>query len=843
MFSAVYERQLEGTTHGRHPLLAVIASGISVPAVATRWQLTLQTQLQRRLTMITDVRASKLFLLLHLGESVAGIARRLEMGEKTIRKYSDADLLPSQISLPVRTYRTRPDPLEEFWSEIEERLQQDRRLKPYALLDWLKQKYNAPGAEPRVTDSIRRTLERRVQRWKLEHGVEQEVTFPQVHHAGDVMAFDFVVMNSLKITIGGKPFDHMMFHAVFTYSNWEYVHVCHSESFEALSAGLQDALHRAGGVPRRVRSDSLSAAVNNLSSDKEFAAQYRKLLDHYGLKGHRINVRKPHENGDVESSHGHFKDALDQALRLRGSRDFDSVDDFLTFARQLTTRRNGSREKLFREEAAALNPLPPQRRSTCTPVSVTIKSDSIIRVKRNVYSVSSKYIGLKLEVRIHQDHLELWYQNECVERMPRQFGCGKEAIDFRHVIDSLVRKPGAFVNYKYVNHMYPTTRFRMAYDQLLSNTTEASAIKQYLKLLYAAKHEGLDLVDDTLRWCLTTGTAIQADKVLKLVAAKQQLPAPTDVQVDAPDLSVFDSLLQHKDVYHDQDANHVNTQAADIETKAELAAYDRHVEAAGSTQRVATPDVSREPHVDGRSSGAGALDPHAVPRGPGDEGMSDETPESHSSPHAKRPSVSREDVGPVQLVSAATARIPAIGNTSTGRLLGSSRQLAGVWETRFGENDAALCVGGSARETRSSSLLLNLSDASPGTVTRETGPASGASDQEASQVRSPDHRRLGLRPAESRGDGSSVHTAVREIRTRQCTREFQPALFKMGADLQGPHDDRGCDRPTDSSLGDHRAQCPQLSTRGGQEETTQIKRLKNWIKNLRLIVFQRSSCR
>ena len=793
--------------------------------------------------MITDVRASKLFLLLHEGESVAGIARRLKMSEKTIRKYRDADLLPSQIERPVRTYRTRPDPLAEFWPEIEERLQHDRRLKPYALLDWLKQKYNTPDGEPRVTDSIRRTLERRVQRWKLEHGVEQEVTFAQVHHAGDVIAFDFVVMNSMKVTIGGKPFDHMMFHAVFTYSNWEYVHVCHSESFEALSAGLQDALYRAGGVPRRVRSDSLSAAVNNLSSDREFATGYQELLDHYGLQGHRINVRKPHENGDVESSHGHFKDALDQALRLRGSRDFDSVDDFVAFARQLATRRNGSREDLFREEAAALNPLPPQRRSTCTSVTVTVKSDSIIRVKQNVYSVSSKYIGLKLEVRIHQDHLELWYQNECVERMPRQFGCGKEAIDFRHVIDSLVRKPGAFANYKYVSHMYPTTRFRMAYDQLLSNTTEASAIKQYLKLLHAGKHEGLEVVDETLRWCLAAGTAIQADEVLKLVAAKQQLPAPTDVQVDAPDLSVFDSLLQHKDVYHDQDDNNVNTQAADIEIQTELAVYDRHVEATGSTQGAAAPNIPGEPHTDGRASGAGELDSHPVPRGPGGEGMSGETPESHCSSHAKCASVSGEDMGSVRLVSTATPRDSAIRNAPAGRLLRSSRQLVGVRTSRFGENDVAQRVGGSAREARSSRLLLDLSDAGPGTVTRQTGPETGASDQEAPSVRSLDHRRLGLRPAESRGNGSSVHLVVREIRTRQCARQLEPALLKMGADIQGSHDDRGCDRPTDSSLGDHRAQHPQLSTRGGQEETTQAKSIKGWIKNLGRNIFQRSSCR
>ena len=166
--------------------------------------------------MITDVRASQLFLLLHEGESVAGIAGRLEMSEKTIRKYRNAGLLPSQMERPQRTYRTRPDPLEEFWSEIEERLEHDSRLKPYAILDWLKQKYNSPAGELCVTDSIRRTLERRVQRWKLEHDVQQEVMFAQVHHAGDVIAFDFVVMNSLKVTIGGKPFDHMMFHAVFT---------------------------------------------------------------------------------------------------------------------------------------------------------------------------------------------------------------------------------------------------------------------------------------------------------------------------------------------------------------------------------------------------------------------------------------------------------------------------------------------------------------------------------------------------------------------------------------------------------------------------------------------------
>ena len=780
--------------------------------------------------MITDVRASKLFLLLQEGQSVARIARRLKMSEKTIRKYRDLDQLPSQLDRPQRNYRTRQDPLEKFWEEIETRLQQDPKLKPYAILDWLKQKYNSPEGEPRVTDSIRRTLERRVQRWRLEHGVQQEVKFPQVHHPGDVIAFDFVVMNSLKITVGGKPFDHMMFHSVFTYSNWEYVHLCHSESFEALSTGLQDALHRAGGVPRRVRSDSLSAAVNNLSNDKEFAKQYRDLLGHYGVQGHRINVRKPHENGDVESSHGHFKDALDQALRLRCSRDFASVDDYLKFVRELIGRRNAQREPKFREEIPTLGPLPPQRRSTCTSSLVTVKSDSVIRVKRNAYSVDSKYIGLQLEVRIHQDHLELWYQNKCLERLPRQLGYNKEAIDFRHVIDSLIRKPGAFVNYKYVNHMYPTTRFRIAYDTLRKNTTDASAVKQYLQLLHAAKHEGLDVVDDVLRWFLSTGQGIQVAAVLDVVASKQQLPAPTDVDVDAPNLSDFDSLLQHKDVYDDQETQHVEPQVQDDESSRGLAAYDRHREAAGATEGVTTTDVPRMSSVDGRASGAGTMDSHPIPSGPGREGMPNQNSESRPAFDAQCQAVGWQDVGPSQLVTVAAASHATVRDAFPGRLLGSPRQPVDLREARLGKNNAVICVGGPTGEARSSSALLDLPDVGSGVVARQAGPTLRACDQEAPQVRRLDHRRFGLRSTESRGDGSVVHSAGGTIRTGQRSGQFESSFFKMGANLQRPDDDRRCDRPTDPSLRHHRTQHLQLSTRRSKATTTKSNPIKSCIQ-------------
>jgi hypothetical protein len=770
-----------------------------------------------------------MFSMLHQGHSVADIARRLKMGQRTIRDYRDADILPSQRERHPRDYRTREDPLESFWPEIEELLKEDPRLRPFALLDWLKQKYNPPAEGPgevRVTDSIRRTLERRVQQWKLQHGVQQEVHFPQVHHPGDVIAFDFVVLNDLRITIQGRPYDHMLFHAVFTYSNWEYIHLCHSESFEALATGLQDALHCAGGVPRRVRSDSLSAAVNNLSSDKEFATQYQTLLAHYGVRGHRINVRRPHENGDVESAHGHLKSWLDQALRLRGHRDFADQDEYLAFLKQLVARRNDTRGSVFRKECEALEPLPHQRLSTSTPVRVTIKSDCVLRIKRNSYSVSSKYIGLEMDVLIHQDHLELWYRNECLEHLPRLFGQGKERIDFRHVIDSLVRKPGAFANYKYVNHLYPTTQFRMAYDQLLAGTSEKAAVKQYLKILHAAKHEGLDVVDDVLRWFFSKGKTITATEVMAVVESKQQIPSPTDVNVEAPDLGTFDSLLLHKDVYDEEatrvDDNEADPQQAGIEESClideQLEAYDRHVAAAGSIEGTASADVPGVASGDCGTGGPREMDAHPVPLGSDGEGMPSETSESHRAFDEEFTSADGKDLGTISMDSSSAACDATVRDASQRCVLGSPGQSAAVRETGEWQDEFVVRSGRPTGEARPLGLLFDVSDVGSGIAASEAGPALGAVRQEAAQVRSADHRRPGLCSAEPRRDGGLVHPVVGTLRAGQCAVKQQPTVLQVGADLQGPDDDRCGDRSFDPPLGDHRTEHPQLSPRSGQAE-------------------------
>ena len=258
--------------------------------------------------MIQDGQVRKLWRVLSRGDSLASAARKTGMDEKTARKYQDSQKLPSASRSP-RTWRTRTDPFAEVWAEVQERLEAEPRLRAFTLFGWLQDRYRG-----RFSESQRRTFERRLRDWRARHGRGREVMFPQVHDPGGLGASDFTSMNSLGVTIAGQPFDHMVYHFTLTYSNWESTTVCFSESFEALSRGLQEAFWRLGGVPGKHRSDSLSAAVNNLSEDREFRRRYRDLMDYYQVEPQRINVRKAHENGDVESSHGHFKTAVEQAL-------------------------------------------------------------------------------------------------------------------------------------------------------------------------------------------------------------------------------------------------------------------------------------------------------------------------------------------------------------------------------------------------------------------------------------------------------------------------------------------------------------------------------------------------
>lgn len=469
------------------------------------------------------------------GQGLSVAAAKAGMDEKTARKYLRQGKLPSECR-PERSWRTRVDPFEAVWPELSELLGVNPGLEAKTLFGHLQRRQ--PG---HFQDGQLRTLQRRVKQWRATEGPAREVFFEQVHEPGKLCQSDFTHMSSLGVTLAGERFDHLIYHFVLTYSNWETGTICFSESFESLSQGLQNALWELGGVPEEHQSDRMSAAVHRMDHPEEFTGKYRGLLGHYGLEGRKIQAGKAHENGDVEQRHYRFKQAVDQALMLRGSRDFEDRAEYARFLKELLAQLNAGRRDRLGEELKILRSLPIARLAAERRVRARVRGGSTIRVLRNVYSVPSRLIGEEVEVRVGTDEIEVWYGQRKVEQFPRLRGEGKHRIDYRHIIEWLVRKPGAFENYRYREELFPSSRFRMAYDHLREERGRVTGTREYLRVLHLSAMEGETLVDDALRTLLDSGEAIDSGRLGRVLETPGR--AVTDVAVDAVDLERYDRLL------------------------------------------------------------------------------------------------------------------------------------------------------------------------------------------------------------------------------------------------------------------------------------------------------------
>jgi hypothetical protein len=346
--------------------------------------------------------------------------------------------------------------------------------------------------------------------------------------------------------VGGQPFAHMIYHFVLTHSNWETGTICFSESFAALSEGLQNALWELGGVPLLHRTDRMTAAINNLTELADFQKSYEALMRHYGLEGRKIQTGQANENGDIEQRHYRFKRALDQALMLRDSRDFANTEQYQGFLAKLFDQLNSGRKEKLALEMDVLRPLPGRRFDSAKRVRVRVNSGSLIAVERNSYSVNSRLIGELVEARVFPERIEVWYGGQKVEQLPRLRGRTNYHVDYRHIIDWLVRKPGAFANYRYREHLFPTSQFRRVYD-LLKSVAPRRSDHRYLEILELAAKEGETRVEDALRLLLQTEagrqTIVNRESFREFLDRCEQAPDITDVQIAAVSLASFDQLF------------------------------------------------------------------------------------------------------------------------------------------------------------------------------------------------------------------------------------------------------------------------------------------------------------
>jgi len=755
---------------------------------------------------VTDAQVKELRLNLNQGASLSKAAMKAGMDRKTGGKYRDLGQLPSEARTP-HTWRTRTDPLVEVWPTLAEMLGREPTLQAKTLLEWLQRQHADQNWQPQ-----RRTLERRVRQWKAEHGPAKEVFFSQSHEPGRLGASDFTHMDDLRVTIQGQPFAHMLHHYVLTYSNWEHVTVCFSESFASLSEGWQNAVWELGGVPECQRTDRMTLAVHHDGNPEEFTPRYQGLMGHYRVKPEATNAYSGHENGDCEQSHRRFKEVLEQELLLRGSRDFASREEYEKFLRALVARRNAVRGEKLAQERARLRPLPACRLETQERQRVRVSQGSTIQVKKNTYSVPARLRGEQVEARIGAETIEVWYAGSLVQTMERLRGQSKHRIDYRHVIDWLVRKPGAFARYVYREDMYPTVTFRRAYD-LLQLQEPGRADRVYVQVLELAAKDGEARVEAALLKLLDQGGPVSVPAVRTLLGCDTPLSVAAQVSVPAVDLRLYDTLLEGVSAAE----NDVGMSPEDRnKEEADEPGRDGGVDALPAGPKVGD---GAEPARGGGAAGDGrdvelcdlfaGVDAARVPAA---AAQPDRTPTEIFAV-----AVGEELVGAGPEASAGESGA-AVARSFERRLSGPARECVGVWTAGFGEDARPVRGGPGAGASGAVDPGDEVQFTGAGTAEGEAGPASEGSAAGVVALGRPADRRPGLCAAEPGGDGGAVHAAGGTLRAWQCAGDEQPGVLPMGADLQGSDDDGGSDRPVGASQRDRGTERTELSSGGREEE-------------------------
>jgi len=497
-----------------------------------------------------DAQVKKLMQEMTKHGKIGLAAARSGMDRKTARKYVKTGKLPSELA-QLRAYRTREDPFAEDWPWVESQLREEPSLEAKTLFDALREK--RPGI---YEEGQLRTLQRHVKQWRAKHGPDQKVFFAQQHRPGEAAQTDFTWATELGITILGAAFAHMLCHFVLPYSNWQWVTVCASESMTALKRGVQSALFRLGRRPTWHQTDNSTAATHEIAkrmdaSDDDthdekrrrpFNGEYAALMAHLGMKPRTTAIGAKEQNGDVESGNGALKRRIEQQLLLRGSRDFESAEQYESWVQSVCDKANAGRSSKLAEELAVMEPLTATRVPEHVELDALVSIGSTIRVAHNTYSVPSRLIGEYVRVRLFERRLEVVYGGTQQLVIERLVGRNGHRVDYRHVIWSLVRKPGAFARYRYREAFFPSVVFRRAYDAIVdAHGAGTAADLGYLRILHLAAATMECEVEAALAKLLDGARVPDVEAV-------RALAAPTTVQVpeiiDAPiDLATYDALL------------------------------------------------------------------------------------------------------------------------------------------------------------------------------------------------------------------------------------------------------------------------------------------------------------
>ena len=472
------------------------------------------------------------------GESQVTAAAKAGISERSGRRIDQGK---RNTALKPRDYQTRKDPLEgAFEKYLVPLLEQEPTLQPITLFEELTEQ--CPGKFDR---SCLRTIQRRVKRWRAIEGPEKEVMFLQRHEPAMQGISDYTHLKNQVILIAGEPFKHILYHYRLVFSGWTYVQVVlGGESFESLSTGLQNAFWLSGGVPKEHRTDSLSAAFKNHTQEKVLTERYHSLAKFYGFKATKNNPGIAHENGSIEANHGHLKRRIEQKIKLRGSNDFLSLEDYQNLIDTVTNKINQACKTRFDQERPHLKGLPTRRTNDFSEFYVRVTTSSTINIKRVIYTVPSQLIGERLMVHLFDDHLDIYLGHQKILTLKRTYAHGRmreRSVNYKHVIHSLAKKPNAFKSSQLRDDLIPDGDFTLIWRQLVSTQRIDDASRYMVNLLLIAANNNCEsaLARLVLRQ-LQKGTQLSIDE-----CKRQFDPAITvpDIVASQHNLTSYDELV------------------------------------------------------------------------------------------------------------------------------------------------------------------------------------------------------------------------------------------------------------------------------------------------------------
>ena len=430
----------------------------------------------------------RLYMKSRLSVTKPAAAAQAGISLKSAYRIESDPRLPSQRSTPRG--RRRPDPLVAIFDiEVVPMLEAAPGLRPIAIFEEMRRRH------PELSAGVRRTMERRIRQWRALKGEDRDVVFRQVQELGRMGLSDFTEMGDLAVRVAGVELDHRLYHFRLACSGFEHVHVIlGGESFVALAEGLQNALWALGGAPREHRSDSLSAAFRNLDQEarQDLTVRYDALCAHYRMEPTRNNRGVAHENGGIESPHGHLKHAIRDALLMRGTIDFEDLSAYRSFLDEIVGRKNARNSKRIDAERAVLQTLPETRTADYEQALVYVSSSGGFVLRKVFYTVPSRLIRHRLRARLYDDRVELFVGGSQVLSLRRgragPNGKHGHVIDYRHVIHALRRKPMALLNLVYRDQLWPREAYRQMFDHLCERLSERAACKMMVELLSIA-HE------------------------------------------------------------------------------------------------------------------------------------------------------------------------------------------------------------------------------------------------------------------------------------------------------------------------------------------------------------------